>query len=63
MSQQIEEQIKHMLNKKHTIRDIAGQLKVSSRRVVQVRRTIEQGHSAPRLNSRERQDSFILNCY
>jgi hypothetical protein len=63
MSQQIDEQIKALLLKKFKTYDIVAQLKVSSRRVVQVHRSMEQSHYTPRLNSRERHDSFILNSY
>jgi hypothetical protein len=63
MSNVTDEQIKSMLDKKFKTRDIATQLKVGSKRIVQIRNAMEKSYHIDRLNSRARTDSFIMNAF
>jgi len=63
MSNVTDEQIKAMLDKKFKTRDIATQLKVGFKRIVQIRNAMEKSYHIDRLNSRARTDSFIMNAY
>jgi hypothetical protein len=63
MSDQKDEQIKSMLDKKFKTRDISAQLKVSCRRIVEIRKAMTHSFHIDRLNSRARTDSFIMNAF
>ena len=63
MSDQKDEQIKEMLLKKFKTHDIATQLKVSCRRIVEIRKAMTDSYHIDRLNSRARTDNFIMNSY
>jgi len=51
MSNVTDEQIKSMLDKKFKTRDIATQLKVGFKRIVQIRNAMEKSYHIDRLNS------------
>jgi len=58
------EQIRDLINKGFRTYDITRMLKISSRKITQVRREMENGYKTNvELNRSYRNDTFIMNAY